>query len=380
MLSINYDKCLSVKNKKTHIQCTYNKKNGCLFCGIHSKSKNITRVDNLPDFYINIKKDLLNKKTENQIKTDKKIKIIDDNSTYSKDFIMNSTINLIKVGKLRKTIKKLNLLKFINKNRSKRILYNDLVIYLNREKEFLQNINKIIKIQSFFRRYIILKRSNCTNDSDCVLMMNIYEIPSIYFYKYYEEKSNKYFGFDIRTLVQIINEKEPKNPFTLQELNTTVVKEEIIKRVNKGIDLNFAPEKFSIEKETELRAINVFHEFDLLGNYTNHRWFFNLNLYDLKDYYKKLEDMFNYRINLTKEQLKTYVEDGIAFKKNISLLYKIKDINKLRNIILEEFEEILKYDNNISDKKTAIMWILISLTEVSLDARNAMPHLDQGML
>ena len=157
MLSINYDKCLSVKNKKTHIQCTYNKKNGCLFCGIHSKSKNITRVDNLPDFYINIKKDLLNKKTENQIKTDKKIKIIDDNSTYSKDFIMNSTINLIKVGKLRKTIKKLNLLKFINKNRSKRILYNDLVIYLNREKEFLQNINKIIKIQSFFRRYIILE-------------------------------------------------------------------------------------------------------------------------------------------------------------------------------------------------------------------------------
>ena len=144
-------------------------------------------------------------------------------------------------------------------------------------------------------------------------------------------------------------------------------------------ELDFEEDKLTPEQEIEARMIDIFHNFDILGNYTNHKWFYNLHVYQLRDLYQKSEDMFNYRINLSTEEKKRYVKDGLAFKTNMSLIHKIKDKFELQNLILTEYEKFLSYDNNLSDKKTAIMWMLTSLTEVSDDARNAMPHLDQGM-
>ncbi len=54
----------------------------------------------------------------------------------------------------------------------------------------------------------------------------------------------------------------------------------------------------------------------------------------------------------------------------------INAAEKLRKMILYEYDQILKYDSNDGDKKTAIMWLLIALTEVSEDARIALPHLN----
>ena len=44
-------------------------------------------------------------------------------------------------------------------------------------------------------------------------------------------------------------------------------------------------------------------------------------------------------------------------------------------IILNEYQKIIEYDNDIENKKTAIMWLLIALTEVSYDAKIALPYL-----
>ena len=211
--------------------------------------------------------------------------------------------------------------------------------------------------------------------------MNKYEISPIYFFNYYDETTKKYFAFDIRTLVEIIKEKEPKNPFTFNNLNVDVIKCEIENRIKSGISLDFEKEILNPEITTELRMVDIFHKFDLLGNYTNHKWMYDLSLYNLRTLYRKSEDMFNYRIGLTQEQLRVYVKDGLIFKTKLNIIDKIKKIDKLRNIILDEYSKVLDYEmSNEADKKTAIMWLLTALTEVSMPARNAMPHLDQGMI
>ena len=374
MLQINHDKCLSVKNKKTHIQCCHKRKDGKIFCGIHLRAKKVVRVDELPEFYlINIKKEKIdiNDKLYN-----------DDSKFYTKDFLLNSKVENLKVGLLRNTIKHYNLLKIINKDQSKRLIYRDLMDYILSEKYYLENINDIIKIQRIFRGYDVYRRKKCINDVDCILLVNKYEISSPFFFKYHELSSDKHYAFDIRTLTSIIKGDNPKNPFTLCEIpqiSVNLIKDEIQKRKLKGIKLELEEDKLTPEQEIEARAIDIFHQFDVLGNYTNHKWFYDLSLYRLQDLYHKSEDMFNYRINLPIDEKKKYVKDGLVFKISLNIINKIKDKYKLQNIILDEYEKFLIFNSNSSDKKTAIMWMLIALTEVSDDARNAMPHLDQGL-
>ena len=374
MFTIDNLKCLCTKNKKSNLQCPNKRKDGSLFCGVHIRSKIKTRVDELDIYLKNI--------TEEKEINIKKCKVIgNDNNYYTKEYLLNCNINQLKIGKLRNSIKNYNLLGYIGKNKSKRILYKEIKDYFLLENKYIQNINKIIKIQSVFRLYDIFRRKKSNNDIECIYLMNKYEISPIYFFNYYEEKTKKYFAFDIRTLVEIIKDKEPKNPFTLNNLDINVIKNEIENRIKSGISLDFEEEELNPEITTELRMVDIFHKFDLLGNYTNHKWMYNLNISNLRTLYRKSEDMFNYRIGLTNEQLKLYVKNGLIFKTKLNIIDKIKKIDKLRNIILDEYEKVLNYELSVeSDKKTAIMWLLTALTEVSMPARNAMPHLDQGMI
>ena len=49
------------------------------------------------------------------------------------------------------------------------------------------------------------------------------------------------------------------------------------------------------------RIINVFSEIDGLGFYTDIHWFNSLSLIRLKQFYKHLEDIWNWRLNLSFE-------------------------------------------------------------------------------
>ena len=68
--------------------------------------------------------------------------------------------------------------------------------------------------------------------------------------------------------------------------------------------------------------------------------------------------------------VKKKIEKIISLKKEGEI---IESENLLETILNDE---IINYDNDVNDKKTAIMWLLIALTEVSNDARNALPLLN----
>ena len=129
--------------------------------------------------------------------------------------------------------------------------------------------------------------------------------------------------------------------------------------------------------------VKVFHKFDMLDNYTDHLWFKNLSMIQLKKLYKECEDIWNYRAGLTQEAKKILVHNGIAFPHSIHKIIGMSDNHgtklKLQSIILSEFEKLLDQGQTIGDRKTSAKLMITGLVAVSDDAAQAYPYLVWSM-
>ena len=90
-----------------------------------------------------------------------------------------------------------------------------------------------------------------------------------------------------------------------------------------------------------------------------------------------LEDIWNYRAQLTTKQKKDIVKNQVMFPVTVSNIYYINDIQIIRNIILEEFEKMLYTSDQDCHRATAAYYILIAFVEISQECAEAMPMLVQ---
>jgi hypothetical protein len=111
---------------------------------------------------------------------------------------------------------KLDELKYIAKKFSLKFSGTKQVL-VDRIELFFYRTKNIIKIQSNYRRYIVIRsialrgpalknRKLCVNDTDFVSMEPLDEIPNEMFYSYKDEKGFIY-GFNISSLIQILRNK-----------------------------------------------------------------------------------------------------------------------------------------------------------------------------
>ena len=103
----------------------------------------------------------------------------------------------------------------------------------------------------------------------------------------------------------------------------------------------------------------------------NINWFLELNLRRLKNLYKHLEDIWNYRLNLSYEtKSRISPPNGIVFNIPILEVNNITGILQLQEIILNE---IMKFNNavTIEDKKLGLMYFLLGLGIVSRECYEA---------
>jgi hypothetical protein len=115
----------------------------------------------------------------------------------------------------------------------------------------------------------------------------------------------------------------------------------------------------------------------MLDNYTNSEWFKNLNIYQLFDLYLIMEDIWNYRSNMTIESKKKIVKDGLLFTYPKMMIKSIKSKIKLQNIILNDFSRLITEGIDREERKLGAIFILTGLVEVSHEASDALPHLIQ---
>ena len=373
---INPEYCMSIKCKGSKLQCSAKKKVG-EYCGKHAKCKNI----------INIKDILTVNNVENNVENNdvNDIMINDDNN----DIINIKNIELLKINVLKnncgsyKVFYLRQMIKYhnipINTKQSKLVLVNELREYFNKNLVYEKNVDKIVVIQKNIRRKLVTRVSNCINNEELMTLESLYEIPYHYFVRVLDI-NGLYYGFDIRTLNEMFKNGNNKNPYTSNTFHVdecTKLDMYVNYLYKKGINYEVKKDVLDENKSIELRMLDIFHQIDLLDNYTDYNWFKNLNLHQLKNLYRFTEDIWNYRTELSQEEKLKILNNGIAFNIPIHQINKTKHKINLQKIILNEYERFITEGKTRDDKKLGVMLLLTGLVEVSSDAANALPHLVQ---
>jgi len=256
-------------------------------------------------------------------------------------------------------------------------------LIIKRFEPYLKHVSSIVSIQKVFKGWNIRRRNHCNNKEDCGTMDLLHDIPIQYYIDYKDEEGFVY-GFDIRSLHIIMAEVTPVNPFTQKQMSTN---EHFFEKYNNKISsikekegvIKFESPKLTKEQRFNQTLVRVFQKIDMLGHYTDIAWFQNMNLIDLKDFYKGAYDIFAFRAQLSHEVRQRIVRDGILFQNFIGNLYHINERNKniLQYEILREIERILDEGEDRDSKILGITLILTVFVEISPQAALSLSHLDQ---
>lgn len=350
----NDNLCASIKSKKEiNVRCTNKKKEGCNFCGKHQNNPISFKILN-------------EQKKEEILSVGKLFNYIEGKKNIS-------------VLEIRKSIKNSYLKNFINSKLSKINLISNIRNQIIKERYYLNHEDTIIKIQSISRMFLKKYRYICSNDIDILTMESKMDIEYPYFYRFFNRINNKYYAYDIRLLNNLINSNYKSCPYTLrdfneEELNTINMYINCLERNNICIKINSESNE---DDMIENKVKDLFYKINMLDNYTNHKWFLDLNLIELIKLYISAEDIWNYRSLLTQTSKYNIIGNNYIFNYPILSIKKFKSINKLRCMLIDTFNIMISNGIDVNEKKLGAILVLSALVEISPDAANALPHLVQ---
>lgn len=296
---------------------------------------------------------------------------LDTFTNKQSDYLKKDIINTIK--KLSKTNLNISSLK-------KEELYNILFTEITKLSKYDQkDINKIILLQKTYRKkqndkYLILRgegyqnRKLCNNETDFFTYETYDEINDKYFFSYKDDQNIIWF-FDIRSFNKLIEMNQP-NPYTMKEIPSKIIEKskiltELLKLDKRDELIDKTALKLSRKEIIKQKCIDFFSEISQCGWDCQPEWFLNLNTFLLKKLYRNLEDLWNYRLQLTNEmKLRICPPNGIIFNIPVSQVNNINSSTTLKEIIINES---IKFNNatNIEDRKLGYIYFLIGLGIVS---------------
>ena len=293
-----------------------------------------------------------------------------------------------------------------NKEYLKKRLYNFLYFSCT-----ITNIQK--KVRSYLiKKYIKLhgpgfnNKALCSNDVDFCTLDNLNNIPYNQFISFKDENDHIY-GFDILSLYNLFmkvtknnktrtpneltsnnNLLNVQNPFTNIFFSYNVLKQllEYIKLSNLlkiHIDLNYDDlAHLSKNKQTEMKILTLFQRIDSLGNYTNIKWFLELDKYGLIRFIRELVDIWNYRANLSQETRREIVPPrGNPFydeQLNVNNLPQYNFI-QIRKYSITIIDSMINKGINENSCLLGSYYVLCALTMVSSDAADSLPWLYEAV-
>lgn len=301
--------------------------------------------------------------------------IINNYTGLSKDYTKIDMVNYIydnDYGYNKLLIKKTNLQKM-----AKSELFIRFHKLIEENKSYITHIDKIIKIQSIIRKYLIttinklrgegyINRSICKNEEDFLFMTTTKEIDRNYFFSYKDSNNNIWF-FDIRSFIKLIH-SDKKNPYTREIIQDNIISnaKKLVNKLQK-LNINLIIEEYNpvnIITQIKQRSVDIFSVLTTYGFDCNVNWFLNLSINRLKYLYKSMEDIWNYRLQLSNEvKINICPPNGIFCPISIPSIYLINDKIELQDIILKEIE---RFNNSIDDnhKRLGYMYFLIAISEV----------------
>ena len=366
-------------------KCSHSKRN-------ISANETLLGCNNIMEHYLNL-----------SIKNKKSYVKISDSDFIIPQFIDYS--NILKynynVSQLRSIAKHYKLSTSGNKDYLKKRLFN-----------FLYYSYNIIIVQKYVRYFLTKKyikchgpafynRSLCSNDVDFCTLDNLSTIRYNQFISFTDNNSHIY-GFDIKSLYNLFiksdnakknsnsnsNLSNVLNPFTNVFFSHSILEQlleyiRLTKLLELELDLNYDELIIvSLNKQLEMKILTLFQRIDSLGNYTNIKWFMELDKYGLIHFIRELADIWNYRANLTQETKRAIVPpSGNPFH---------SDHININNLPQYNFIQIKKYSIQIIDlminkgiNETSCVlgsyYVLCALTMVSSDAADSLPWLYEAV-
>jgi len=303
------------------------------------------------DMIIQQTNDIIIQDNNNELVQDTNDIIIQDNNNEIYEMSINELFMNIQDNKyipiliIRRTINNTYLKLFINTKQSKSKLIKNIKYQIDRERYYINREDVIKKIQSIVRMFLKKNRYSCVNEIDILTMDNKMEIQNPYFYKFHNKKNNKYYAYDIRLLYMLITSNYKSCPYTLRkfeddELNKII--SYVKKLQSKNINIEIIKD-LSKDEIMENKVKDLFYKLNMLDNYTNHKWFLDLDVSQLIQLYISAEDIWNYRSSLSSIAKYNIIQNNYIFNIPVLMLRKIKYINKLRNILLKTFDKWNRY-------------------------------------
>ena len=251
---------------------------------------------------------------------------------------------------------------------------------------------QIYKIQKWYRKLCILRnfKQQGPSRNDFSLSNNITElysfdsfetIPKIYYYSFSDTKKNIW-AFDIRTLSYLLSKtKTLINPYTQEKVSQTLVNR-ILKRIEwlkkYKYDVMYKNnDTLTKEQFWNQRVLDVFSKMEEHNYLVNSDWFHQLSKADHIDFYKKLYDIWNYRLNLTIQQ-KNQIVPGFNNKQNKLFKYytyefELKDEKSVKKYNLNMIDRFISSSTDKTQKSLGIMYVLMALCYVNENIAEAYP-------
>jgi hypothetical protein len=269
-------------------------------------------------------------------------------------------------------------------------LYDTAVVIQRKFRSYLYKVYNEIRGPARFNR------SLCVNETDFFTMDDLVDIPYIQFYSFRDD-DEKIYGFDIMSLYNLFDKgsNSTTNPYNRAPFPRKV-KKNMLKLIrlnrlfNENMNVLINPPD-SDTKNTELtqlnepsieyRALTVFHDMDILGNYTDCNWFLDLDHTQLVRFIIEMNDIWNYRANLTDE-----IKHEICpnYRELFRFVYfgniHLSAMPTLCEIALRIIEMLVRSGINHDSKCLGTNYVLCALTLVSPPAAVALPWLYQSVL
>ena len=288
----------------------------------------------------------------------------------SKDYLKKDLINYMK--------HKMRINTIIS---DKKKLFEKVDKHINAINEYhsIDNDENIIKIQSLVRGKNTRNKLNefkCNNSEDFYTYDELKDIPKKYFYSYVDNKKFRW-GFDIRSFDKLIAMNYP-NPYTTEPIPQNIVSEVKQKINDLRKDNNYIDISDSIVRErkdaNKQKIVDLFSYIEQSGYTCQIDWFTSLTVRRLKELYRQLEDVWNYRSQLS-NQMKRNICPPNADIFNTPMIEVMNYTSKedLQELILHE---VMKFTNAVSDsdRKLGFMYFLIAFGMVSPQCYQA--HID----
>lgn len=375
---IDPHRCLARKNKTTGImtQCPCHAKfHG--FCGKHGnqegKLEGVLRIDEDLD-----------------VKTISRIAKIQEKLSQDKNLKVLELHELTRLSKypiivLKNTLKHFGLKSKGNKKHIIETLqnhYHKLVYYLPYEE-------KIKLIQKNFKKYLqekniklrgpaLYNRKLCNNTEDFYSFELIEDLPHERFFSY-EDIDGFIYGFEIKSFFKLL-ENNMENPYNRKNIPTGAIinfNNLLEQEKTKELIQEKENQQLTVQQKFNDKVLKIFQQIENLTSSVNIEWFLGLDSQSLKKFYKSLEDIWNYRAELNQTQKYNIVQDLEMFPVTVHNFNKIKTMQKLRLVLLDEIEKLIFTANDNADKTLACYYVLTALCEVSEETRQVFPWLYQ---